>query len=227
MAPGGCYTDWPIVFYCLEGTTMNDFSPPKPKRRWCQFSLRTLLLVLTGASICLACWRTGGIPVLAGTLLGVFLACGVGLVVGRITHRGRMPLIGALIGVLVAHVATIHVYYIMPYTDIRNWSIMEYLFSAVFGAVSGATVGAQRSANVVWSLGVGAVVGGLVAISVVSIILLATRYDELVRDPERFLTTAMVFIRVPGGLGLAIGGATGCLTGLVRCWKDIRHRTIP
>jgi hypothetical protein len=41
----------------LEGTNMNDFRPPKAKRRWYQYSLRTLLLLVliqtrAGLSIC-------------------------------------------------------------------------------------------------------------------------------------------------------------------------------
>jgi hypothetical protein len=187
-----------------------------------QFTLRTLMLVVSVTGIVLGFWRAFGITVLVGTCLGVLLACGVAAVVARITHSRRWPFVGALIGVLVAHVVVAHVYCLMPNTDIRNWSIIEYLFYAFCGAVSGACVAARRSVNVVSSLVAGAALGGSVSIAIVSLAMLLTRSGELMRDPQQFFSAAMMFIPLLAVVGLALGGVTGCLTGLIRYWFHIR-----
>ena len=53
LAARPCYTDCRMPYHLplLEGMTMNDSGPPKPKRRWYQFRLRTLVVALLVAGI--------------------------------------------------------------------------------------------------------------------------------------------------------------------------------
>ena len=43
----------------VEGMTMNDSRPPKPKHRWYQFNLRTLLVLVTVVCVFLGLFEIG------------------------------------------------------------------------------------------------------------------------------------------------------------------------
>jgi hypothetical protein len=186
------------------------------------FSLSELMAGVTIACFVIGLWAAYGLSVLTGTLLGVALALGIGSLASRVTRPRKTPFLGALLGLVVAHVGVIFMYYAAPRTNIAEWSVVEYLMQSLIACIAGAIAATSRSANPFISSVLGCACGGATAVIVTSLILVIGRLSELLSYPMQFLEVAGVFLLTIGGLGLALGGVTGLLTGLFRLWHHLR-----